>query len=319
MSGRGNARGRGGRGGTQVYGGNQATSIRNRLGPKAAPFSKYGGINKPSANNLTSSKKFKYQRPQSAITAAVAPAPQEGRIKGLIRRFLNSYYEIFDKPGRANLESQYSADAFFSFSATYESPAGSGRNLLKITDPSQRVQLLLHNKTTIAQNLRLFSPTEHMVNLLSYDVPYYIVNPMSVTNMQVVVTGVFKDTSETTNPLRAFTRVFLLKQVSNDQHGEPVYEIFNDIFMLQPPTPDQIKKYHHDFQIVKRLSAANQNNAQERTKNSILQSVMSKTKMNRDGSKQLLEENQWDEEKAMQTFNQLSATNTIPQAFFLGE
>lgn len=312
MSGRGNGRGRGRGGNNQGYGGNQANSIRNRLGPKNQ-FAKYGGgVGKTNNNPLA--KKYKFQRPPSTITNAVATAPQESRIKALIKKFLNSYYEIFDQPGRANLESQYSADAFFSYSATYESPTGPGRNLLKVSEPSQRVQLLLHNNTTIAHNLRLFSPTEHMVNFLSFDVPYYIVNPMSVTNMQVVVTGVFKDTSETTNPLRAFTRVFILKQVSNDPRGEPIYEIFNDLFMLQPPTPDQIKRYHHDSQLVKQISTGT---PQDRLKNSIIQSVMNKTKMNKEGSSKLLEDLEWDEEKAMAAFNTLKEQDKIPQAYFL--
>lgn len=311
----GNGRGRGGRGGNaQAYSGNQSTSIRTRLGPKAT-FVKYGGVNK-SNPNPTTAKKFKYQRPPSTVTNAIVPAPQEARIKLLMKKFFNSYYEIFDQPGRPNLESRYSDDAFFSFTATYGLPDGSpDRNLLKVIEPERRVQSLFYNKTSIANSLRAFSPTEHMVSFLSFDVPYYTVNPMSVTSMQVVVSGVFKDTSATTDPLRAFTRVFLLKQVSNEPQGEPIYEIFNDLLMLQPPTPDQIKRYHHDSQIVKRLASGN--SGQERSRSTILQSVMNKTRMNREGSKQLLEEQQWDEDKAMDTFNKLNATNQIPQAFFL--
>lgn len=312
----GHGRGRGGRPG--IFKGNHERNSRNesvldRLG-KMPVYQK-------SNERPSSTKKYKFVRP-SPVTSSVATLPPEARIRMLSKRFLKSYYEIFDKPGRPNLDSQYNVDAFFSISSTYPMPSF-GRNLLQVQGADSRVSLLVHNKTNIAGVLATqFSPTEHLVNFLSCDVPFYIVNPMSIISMHIVVTGVFKDTTEATNPLKAFTRVFVVKLVSADKQDEPVYEIFNDLFMLQIPTPDQIKRYHNDAQIAKRLSTNQHDrpNASSsdilRRQEEMLQFIISKTKMNRAASKRLLEDFKWDTDEAMATFNSLYATNQIPQELF---
>lgn len=311
MPGRGNNRGRRG-GSVNFKPRNERESVMDRLG-KMPVYPKINDRNNP--------KKYKFVR-QTNITSAIAALPLEAKIKTLSRKFLKSYYEIFDQPGRNNLESQYSADAFFSFSATYPTPSY-GRNLLQVREPENRVQLLFHDRTNIARALTTFAPTEHLVGTLSADVPYYIVSPMSVSSMQIIVTGVFRDTSQQTNPLKAFTRVFVLKQVSADKQGDPVYEIFNDLFMLQAPTPEQIKRFHHDSQIAKRLSTASQpaasttSDGSNKSPDEMLRSIMAKTKMNKVGSRQLLQDCGWDENKSMEAFNQLSKTNQIPQEFFI--
>lgn len=326
VGGRGTGRGKGGRGGN--FKPNQK-SVLDRLGNIATyPRPNERGMERGGGGG-GSSKKYKFVRPnQATITSSIATVPSDGRIRMLTKRFLKSYYDIFDQPGRPNLESQYSADAFFSLSATCSnlvstSPPTFGRNLVNVQSPEDRIKLLFHDKTNIAGALSRFSPTEHLVNFLSSDVPFYIVNPMSVISMQIIVTGVFKDTSKTSNPLTAFTRVFVLKQVSTDDQGEPVYEIFNDLFMLQPPTPDQIKRYHHDSQIVKRMSGNHQDRSNSsttgnssRSQEDIINHIMTKTRMNRDASLQLLKENNWDEAKSIEVFNQLFAANQIPQELF---
>lgn len=318
MPGRGNHRGRGGRGGGGggIYK-SKPESVHDRLG-KIAVYPKQNNSNVRGTNN-----KYKLINRQSTITSCITKSPDETKVRNLSKRFLKSYYEIFDKPGRANLESHYSADSFLSFSATYATPTY-GRNLLQIHEPNERNSLLIHQKSNIISALNLFPQTEHLVNFMSCDVPFYIINPMSVTSMQIVVTGVFKDTSAQTDPLRAFTRVFVLKQVSSDKEGEPVYEIFNDLFMVQPPTPDQIKKYHHDSQLSKKFSSQQDRpnaptmagNSSSRNEDLMIRSIMVKTKMNTLGSRTLLQENSWDENRSMEVFNTLQAMAKVPQEFF---
>lgn len=317
MPGRGgNNRGRGGRGGG-IYK-PKPESVHDRLG-KMAVYPKQNNINVRGANN-----KYKLDKRQGTVTSCITKSPDETKIKSLSRRFLKSYYEIFDGPGRTNLESHYSSDSFFSFSATYPMPT-IGRNLLQIHKPDERNSLLFHPKTNIISALNLFPPTEHLVNFMSSDVPFYITNPMFVTSMQIVVTGVFKDISAQSDPLRAFTRVFVLKQVSVDRDGEPVYEIFNDLFMVQPPTPDQIKKYHHDLQLSKKFSGQQDGssapttagNLSSRKEDLMIRSIMAKTKMNKLGSKRLLEDNSWDENRSIEVFNILQAKGSfLPQEYF---
>lgn len=324
---RGNRRGRGGRGENFKNSNRNESSIHDRLG-KIAVYPKTITDTRPT------SRRYKYVK-QSNVTSATATVPGEPRIRMLAKRFLKLYYEIFDQPGRANIESMYNSEAFFSFSSTHLiSPINTispdnnqtfGRNLVKINNDPEKVSLLIYDKTNIARFLTTFWPrTEHLVNYLSIDIPFYIVNPLSVMSMKLVINGVFKDASETTNPLKAFTRVFVLKQVSVDKEGEPKYEIFNDLFMIQPPTPDQIKKYHQDLQIANRLSQnANQPNTSSNTipnltksQQKLLEVIMMKTKMYEEGSMKLLVDCDWDEHRAMETFIRFSAENKIPQEFF---
>lgn len=319
MSGRrGNQRARRGGGGRGGRGG-IPESVRDRLGNMPV-YPRQGNTNVRGNNRY---KLVNTNARQGVITSSITKLPDESKIKSLPKRFLRSYYEIFDQPGqRSNLESLYSADAFFSFSATY--PTLAGRNLLEVREPNDRLRLLIHNKTNITSALATFAPTEHLVDFLSIDIPFYTINPMSVVSMQIVVTGVLKDTSSQTDPLRAFTRVFVLKQASVDKEGEPVYEIFNDLFMLQPPTPDQIKKYHHEAQLSRKSSSNQQDRPNSSTASGDLtttqveklRSIMTKTKMNMEGSMKLLKEAGWDENQSMAAFNTLQAANKIPQQFF---
>lgn len=312
---RGNTRGRG-RGNFKInVNRNERESALDRLGK----------VVYPKTINDKNAKKYKFVR-STTVSSSIVTLPAEARIKILTKRFLKSYYDIFDQVGRVNLESQYSSDAFFTFSSTHPMPTV-GRNLLELRDPQQRLSMLVYDKTNIAKALATFSPTEHLVNHLSVDVPYYIANPMSITSMQIVVTGVYKDMSQTTNQLRAFTRVFVLKHTSFDSQGEPVYEIFNDLFMLQLPTPDQIKKYHQDAQAMRRLQGYQDRpnssttgvsgGVVQKTRDDMVKSIMAKTRMNKVGSTKLLEDFGWDEDKSMAAFNNLYPQNKIPQEYFI--
>lgn len=249
---------------------------------------------------------------------SVVSLPAEQRLKTLTKKFIKSYYEAFDQDGRKDLETLYSAEAFLSCSATHPMPT-TGRNLLEVRDAQQRVQMLIHGRTAIAQALASFPPSKHIENYQTVDIPYFTANPMSIASIHAVVNGVFDDTSQQTNSLRAFTRVFVLKHVSTDMKGEPVYQIFNDIFMLQEPTADQIKKYLQDQQALKRLAGVDKpttTSGLQSKKELLIKSIMAKTKMNREGSEKLLTESDWDEQKSMNAFNTLYPQNLIPAQFF---
>lgn len=299
---------------------NDTIPVHQRLGTKVSVYN-------PKAVDRLQNKKYKFVR-NNTITSSIATLPGDGKIKMLAKKFIKSYYEIFDLPGRTNLQSLYSPDAFFSFSAAVPLPT-QGRNLL-LVPPENRLSLLVHANDNIARQLALYPNTEHLVEYLTIDVPYYIANPLSVICMHIVITGVFKDTVEEKNPLRAFTRIFIVKQTSVDKMGEPIYVIFNDLFMLQTPTPDQIKRYHHDSMISKRINSntptnrantstpsTNNSDSLSRAQENLLQTMMTKTRMNRRGTKQLLDESKWDENSAMAMFTSLSETGQIPQDYFI--
>lgn len=264
-----------------------------------------------------------------AVSSCIVTLPTEKEISKLTKKFIRTYYEIFDQPNRANLEALYHKDALFSFSSTHPMP-GVGRNLILVRDPSERLSMLVFENTNIARTLASFAPTEHLVNHLALDVSFYIANPMAIACLQLVVTGVFKDTSVATDPLRAFTRIFVLKHTTTDKQGEPIYQIFNDMFMLQEPTQDQIKRYHQNAQAEKKSFSFQQNQQRsnssnttgtgglytKRSKEQQIESIMSKTQMTRFGTEQLLTECNWDEEKALETFNRLLPQHKIPPEYF---
>jgi hypothetical protein len=280
-------------------------------------------------NKNLRSKYSKVYGQDKTTTSCIVTLPTERDIKLLTKKFIKTYYESFDQPGRTNLENFYHPDALFSFSSTHPVPCV-GRNLIAVRDPSERLSMLVFEKTNIARTLASFAPTEHLVNYLTVDVSFYIANPMAITCLQLVVTGVFKDTTVANDPLRAFTRIFVLKHTATDKEGEPMYQILNDMFMLQMPTPDQIKKYHQDAQAQKRFSFQQNQQQQQRPTNSTgasslytkrgkeqqIESIMSKTQLTRQGAEQLLTESGWDEDKSLETYNRLLPQHKIPPELF---
>lgn len=319
--------GRGGRGG----GGGNNYRLSTPRNERESALDRLGKVIYPKSLNDKNPKKYKFIS-QAASSCIVSLPGSETRIKVVTKKFLKAYYEIFDQPGRTNLESLYNADAFFSFSSTYPMPTV-GRNLLEVRQSEARLSMLIHEHTNIARALATFTPTEHLVNYLTVDVPYYMASPMAITCLQLVVTGVFKDTTLATDPLRAFTRIFVLKHTTTDKQGEPHYQIFNDMFMLQVPTAEQIKRYHQDAQAAKKLLSFQQQQQQHQANSSSntsvagtytksrreqqIESIMSRTSMNRAGSTKLLEDCSWDEEKSMDAFNKLYPQNKIPREFFI--
>lgn len=278
--------------------------------------------------------KYKREYRQNVITTSLATLPPEAKVKALAKEFIKSYYEIFDQQGRPNLHTKYNPDALFTFSTTQEMPPPTewGRNLWRIAREKRDTFLIRNNAkaslTHIAEQFALFPLTKHMIQNFTYDIPFYLANPMYITSLHIVITGVYEDLTQLMDPLRAFTRVFILKQVGVKDDGEPNYQIFNDLFMLQSPTPDQIKKYHAEVQAARKSAGNNQDRTN--TSNTPNQSiatytpnqeemigrVMAKTSMNRKGALQLLVENKWEEAVSMQIYEQLQKGGLIPQDFF---
>lgn len=278
--------------------------------------------------------KYKREYRQNVISTSLATLPTEAKVKALSKEFIKSYYEIFDQQGRPNLHTKYNQEALFTFSTTHYTPPPTewGRNLLQITG-EMRDKFLIRNKTEtsltqIAELFAHFPHTKHIIQNFTYDIPFYLANPMYITSLHIIVTGVYEDLTLSRDPLRAFTRVFILKQVGVKNDGEPNYEIFNDLFMLQSPTPDQIKKYNSDVQEARKLAGNNQD--RKNTSNTPNQSittytpnqeemigrVMARTNMNRTGASQLLSENEWKEDISMQVYQDLLQKGIIPQHFF---
>lgn len=306
-----NTRGRPGRRGGRFNSTPRNESIKDRLGQ----------IPTYQRTNTVIPKKDKYRFvKQNITTSSIAPLPLDSKIKSLSREFVKSYYEIFDEPGRPNLQTKYNDDAQFTFTTTELTlhPTGFGRNLLQVVDPAKTWELMLCGKR-IAEVFVSFSQTKHMLQHFTYDVPFYLLNPMGVTCMQIVVTGVYEDLTKTADQLSAFTRIFLVKQVhgTDNTSGEPRFEIFNDLFMLQRPTSEQIKKYHSD-QSAKNKTAANQSLGNlTPIQEGLIHKIMNKTGLTRAGAIQLLQDTNWIEEEAMKVFVEYSQGGLIPQDLFI--
>lgn len=270
----------------------------------------------------TNTSKYKFVK-STAGSMTITPMIPDAKIKTVVHKFIRSYFAIFDQPNRSEIHKLYHEDSFFSLSINLPNYPYQGRNLKEVTDPSSRIGLLDYGNTNIAAKLNAFPPTEHQTNKFNIDIPFYTCTPLSIGSLQIVVSGLYKDNSVPTDQLRAFTRVFFIKHVSVDEQGEPIYLIVNDLFMIQQPSGDQLKRYLQEVSIKQRAqqsghnaSTSLANRSFEEARKLIVNRVMNQTKMNQPSSRQLLEENNWDEDKAMQTFNQLFAVGSIPQSYF---
>lgn len=236
-----------------------------------------------------------------SITLSCALLPDSSKVRTLVKKIVREYYVIFDTQGRLGIEHAYHDQAFYSMTDTSIQAINapnvtdfSSRNLLETTDPHGRLAKLRCGKDHIAQAFKAFPHTKHFVDAFTKDVPFYTMNTLTVSSLQIVVTGHFRDLSQPGIVLKSFTRIFVLKQVGLDEQGEPRFVIFNDLFMIQAPNEEQVK----------------------RSGETMIQSIMQKTRMTHFHSNQLLNEHYWREDVALATFHQLKQENKIPDTCF---
>ncbi|XP_072671558.1 nuclear RNA export factor 2-like isoform X6 [Canis lupus baileyi] len=161
-------------------------------------------------------------------------------LKSLVLQFLQQYYLIYDSGDRQGLLGAYHDEACFSLAISFnpEDPAPSSlceyskesRNMKKLKDLSQCVQLLKHTNCDIVCSLCVLPKTQHDLSSLVVDMWFQTEKMLCFS-----VNGVFKEVEgKFQGSVRAFTRTFIVTPASNSSLC-----IVNDELFVRDATPGE--------------------------------------------------------------------------------
>ncbi|XP_067313113.1 nuclear RNA export factor 1 isoform X2 [Pseudorasbora parva] len=235
-------------------------------------------------------------------------------IQGVIQRFLQHYYCVYDSGDRQPLLEAYHDSACFSLCLPpINNPSRCrlkdyhkhSRNIKKIKDPSSWFRLLKRNRLTVVAFLNELPKTLHDINSVNVDV-----NTYTSTLLVFTVSGVFKEVDDKSrDSVRAFSRVFITVPARNSGLCIVNDELFvrnatieemRCAFASADPTPSGSP--------VPTLSASQQE---------MLSAFSQMSEMNLEWSQKCLQDNAWDFHRAAQIFTELKAQGKIPEAAFI--
>ncbi|KAG9475416.1 nuclear RNA export factor 1-like [Eleutherodactylus coqui] len=236
-------------------------------------------------------------------------------IKALVLRFLQQYYACYDSEDRQGLLNVYHDEACCSLSISgpsAQNPSRSSlgeyfngsRNIKRLRDPALRFKLLKHKRLNVVSFLNELPRTQHDLNSFVVDI-----TAQSNTLLCFVVNGVFKVEGQSSDPVRAFTRVFIavpstdggLLLVNDEQFiRNATTEEIRKAFATPAPTPSSSP--------VPVLAPAPQD---------MVQAFSLFSGMNAEWSQKCLQDNGWDFEQAAQIFMKLKAEGKIPEVAFI--
>ncbi|XP_046903059.1 nuclear RNA export factor 1 isoform X2 [Hypomesus transpacificus] len=236
-------------------------------------------------------------------------------IKGLILRFLQQYYSIYDSGDRQPLLDAYHDGASFSLSTPYSNQNPSrcslgeyqkdSRNLKRLKDPSMRFRLLKHTRLNVVAFLNELPKTQHDTASFNVDVNTYTSMLLSFT-----VSGVFKEVDgKYRDSVRAFSRVFITVPAGNSGLC-----IVNDELFVRNSTTEEIRRAFvapaptPSSSPVPTLTAPQQE---------MLSAFSLKSGMNLEWSQKCLQDNEWDFNRAAQIFTELKTDGKIPDVAFI--
>ncbi|XP_050983379.1 nuclear RNA export factor 1 isoform X2 [Labeo rohita] len=234
-------------------------------------------------------------------------------IQGLIQRFLQHYYCVYDSGDRQPLLEAYHDGACFSLSLpSINHPSRCrlkdyqehSRNIKNVKDPSTRFHLLKRSRLTVVAFLNDLPKTQHDMNSVTVDV-----NTYSRTLLAFTVSGVFKEADDKLrHRVRAFSRVFITVPAQNSGLC-----IVNDELFVRNATSEEIRcafaaPAPSISPVLPNLSA---------TQQEMLSAFSKKSEMNLEWSQKCLQDNAWDFHRAAQIFTELKAQGKIPEAAFI--
>lgn len=234
-------------------------------------------------------------------------------IQGLIQRFLEQYYSIYDSGDRQPLLEAYHESACFSLCLpSISNPSRykldyfkNSRNVKNIKDSPTRFRLLKHTRLTVVACLNELPKTQHDINSINVDV-----NAYASTLLAFTVSGVFKEVDDQSEDLfKAFSRVFVTVPAQNSGLC-----IVNDELFVRNTTMEEIQcafttpTQSPSSSPVPILSAYQQE---------MLSAFSQMSEMNLQWSQKCLEDNAWDFQQAAQIFAELKAHGMIPEAAFI--
>ncbi|XP_061691155.1 nuclear RNA export factor 1 isoform X2 [Syngnathoides biaculeatus] len=238
-------------------------------------------------------------------------------IKGLILRFLQQYYSIYDSSDRQPLLDAYHDGATLSLTIPFSSqnPSRSSlgeyqkdsRNLKRIRDSTSRFRLLKHTRLNVVAFINELPKTQHDIASFTIDVNTYTNTLLSFT-----VSGVFKEVAvngKSRDSTMAFSRIFITVPAGNSGLC-----IVNDQLFIRMATTEEIRKAFvapaptPSSSPVPTLTAPQQE---------MLSAFSQKSGMNLEWSQKCLQDNDWDFNKAAQIFTQLQTEGKIPDVAFI--
>uniref|UniRef100_A0A8C1C2G6 Nuclear RNA export factor 1 n=1 Tax=Cyprinus carpio carpio TaxID=630221 RepID=A0A8C1C2G6_CYPCA len=234
-------------------------------------------------------------------------------IQGLIQRFLQHYYCVYDSGDRQPLLEAYHNDACFSLSlpsinhlsrCRLKNYHEHSRNIKNIKDPSAWFHLLKRSRLTVVAFLSELPKTQHDMNSINVDV-----NTYSRTLLAFTVSGVFKEADDKLRDrVKAFSRVFITVPARNSGLC-----IVNDELFVRNATSEEIRcafaaPAPSNSPVLPTLMASQQE---------MLSAFSKMSEMNLEWSQKCLQDNAWDFHRAAQIFTELKAQGKIPKAAFI--
>uniref|UniRef100_A0A3Q0SZF4 Nuclear RNA export factor 1a n=1 Tax=Amphilophus citrinellus TaxID=61819 RepID=A0A3Q0SZF4_AMPCI len=213
-------------------------------------------------------------------------------IKGLILRFLQQYYSIYDSGDRQPLLDAYHDGTRVSTFCCLN---------------SIRFRLLKHTRLNVVAFLNELPKTQHDIASFTIDVNTYTNTLLSFT-----VSGVFKEVAvdgKSRESTMAFSRVFITVPAGNSGLC-----IVNDQLFIRMATTEEIRRAFvapaptPSSSPVPTLTAPQQE---------MLTAFSQKSGMNLEWSQKCLQDNEWDFNRAAQIFTQLKAEGKIPDVAFI--
>lgn len=237
-------------------------------------------------------------------------------IMGVIQRFLQQYYSLYDSGNRQQLMNAYHDGASFSISlppltnptrcmlAEYHD---ANRNLKQITDSSTRIRNLKRSRLNVVAYLNELPKTQHDMSSFTVDVNTYTNSLLAFT-----VSGLYKDViGGSKQAVRGFSRVFItvpapnsgLCIVNDELYVRTATSVEIERAFTAPPAPTPSSSHP-----VSTLSASQQE---------MLSAFSQCSQMNLQWSQKCLQDNAWDYHRAAQIFTELKEQGKIPEAAFI--
>ncbi|CAI9539641.1 unnamed protein product [Staurois parvus] len=239
-------------------------------------------------------------------------------IKAIVLRFLQQYYAIYDGEDRQGLLNIYHDEACCSLSianVSGQNPARSSlgdyfansRNLKRLREPrdlSLRFKLLKHKRLNVVSFLNELPRTQHDLNSFVVDV-----TTETNTLLCFVVNGVFKVEGQSSDPVRAFTRVFIA--VPGNEAG---LLLVNDQQFIRNASTDEIRKA---FATPAPTPSSSPVPVVPPVPQDMVQAFSQHSGMNLEWSQKCLQDNGWDWEQSVQIFMRLKTERKIPDIAFI--
>ncbi|KAM9301831.1 nuclear RNA export factor 1 [Gastrophryne carolinensis] len=235
-------------------------------------------------------------------------------IKALVVKFLQGYYAVYDSEDRQSLLNVYHDEASCSLSIPNTSGqnfsrSGLGdyisysRNLKKIRDAANRFKLLKHKRLSVVSFLNELPRTQHDLNSFVVDV-----TAQTATLLCFVVNGVFKVEGKSSDPVLAFSRVFIAVP-----GGEGGLLLVNDEQTIRNASTEEIRKAFTPAP----TPSSSPVPVVPPVPQDMVQAFSQHSGMNLEWSHKCLQDNNWDWERSVEIFMRLKAEGKIPEIAFI--